>query len=136
MASRDWPRPEPRGLHRRRVLVQPRARRLAHQARRLHQDLAATLVRLEARQAVVVQGLARDPIICSTRRGPRWHVPDRERRRGRSSQALRLRALLQPRHHVLHRRFREREGGVDQLNRTVNRAALKIRHRLRNRRLR
>ena len=49
MASSDGSRPEPRGLQRRGILVEPRAVRMANQARRVHQDLAASLVRVEAR---------------------------------------------------------------------------------------
>ncbi|KAK9280330.1 hypothetical protein L1049_014018 [Liquidambar formosana] len=57
-------------------------------------------------------------------------------RRGHPQQAVRFRALHQPRHHVLYCRFGEGEGGVDQLHRTVHSAALPIRYRFGSRRLR
>ena len=103
MASSDGARPEPRGLQRRGILVEPRAVRVANQARRVHQDLAASLVRVEARKAPLVQGLSRDKVLESTRRGPSGHVPDGEGSRGCPPQALCLRAVFESRHDVLHR---------------------------------
>ena len=71
MANRDGSRSEPRRLRRDRVLVQPRAIRLANQAGRLHKDLAPTLVRAQAREAPLVQGPSR-------RRNPRIHAARRD----------------------------------------------------------
>lgn len=136
MASGDGPGPEPGRLRRRGVLVESGARRVAYQAGRVHQDLAPSLVRAQARQAPVVQGLLRHPKLHATWCRPSGHLPHRQGRRGYPPQALRLRALLQPGHHVLPRRLRQGEGGVDQLDRTVHSAALAVGHRFRGRRLR
>ena len=135
MASRCWAGPEARGLRGRGFLVDPRASRLAHQARRVHQDLASPLVRPETRQALLVQGLLRHPRFQATWRHPGGYLPHRQGRRGRPQQAVRLRALHQPRHHVLHRRLREGEGGMDKLHRTLHSPAFEIRHGFRSRRL-
>ncbi|KAI7979250.1 hypothetical protein LOK49_Contig434G00002 [Camellia lanceoleosa] len=92
MASCDGCEPKPRRLRRNRLLVQPRAHRLAHQTRRLHQDLASPLVRPQTRQAPLVQGLLRHTRLPPPRRHLRRHLPHRQGRRGRPQQALRLRA--------------------------------------------
>nr|BAD82044.1 pleckstrin homology (PH) domain-containing protein-like [Oryza sativa Japonica Group]BAD82313.1 pleckstrin homology (PH) domain-containing protein-like [Oryza sativa Japonica Group] len=62
--------------------------------------------------------------------------PHRQGRRGHAQPAVRLRALHPGGDHVLHRRLREGEGGVDQLHRPLHRPALPLRHRRRGRRLR
>ena len=49
MAGCDGPGGAAQQLRRRGVLGQPGAHRVANQARRVHQDLAASLVRVEAR---------------------------------------------------------------------------------------
>ena len=61
MAGRDGTGGAAQQLRRRGVLGQPGAHRVANQARRVHQNLASPLVRVEARQAVLVQRLNRHP---------------------------------------------------------------------------
>lgn len=109
---------------------------MADEAGRVHQDVAAAVVRSEAGEALLVQGLRRHTRLPASRRDPRRLLPHRQGRRGRPQQAERLRALHQDRDHVLHRRYGEGEGGLDQLHRALHRPALAIRHRFRGRRLR
>ena len=136
MAGRDGPDGEAERLRRRGVLVKPGAHRLVDQARRVHKDVASPVVRSQAREALLVQGLHRHARLQDTWRDPSGLLPHREGRRGRAQQTVRVRALHALGDHVLHRRLREGEGGLDQLDRTVDRAALEVRHRLRSRRLR
>ncbi|CBI15976.3 unnamed protein product, partial [Vitis vinifera] len=79
--------------------------------------------------------LLRHPRFQATWRHPGGYLPHRQGRRGRPQQAVCLRALHQPRHHVLHRRLREGEGGMDKLHRTLHSPAFEIRHGFRSRRL-
>ena len=136
MASGDRHRRWLGRLRRRGVLVKPWAHGLAHQTRRIHQDLASPLVRPQARQALLVQGIHHHPRLQAAWRYSSGLLPHRQRRRGRPQQTVRFRALNSHWDHVLHRRFREGEGGLDQLHRAINCSALPLRHRFRDRRLR
>ncbi|GFP94445.1 pleckstrin homology domain-containing protein 1 [Phtheirospermum japonicum] len=86
MASRDGLGPSRcRRLRRHGVLGTPQACRLAHEARRLHQDLAPPLVRPEAGQGLLFQGIDGHPRLQATwnylggqlphRQGRRRHAP-------------------------------------------------------------
>ncbi|GFP88363.1 pleckstrin homology domain-containing protein 1 [Phtheirospermum japonicum] len=73
-----------RRLRRHGVLGTPRACRLAHEARRVHQDLAPPLVRPEAGQGLLFQGIGGHPRLQAT-----WHylggqLPYRQGRRRRA----------------------------------------------------
>ncbi|GFP95341.1 pleckstrin homology domain-containing protein 1 [Phtheirospermum japonicum] len=71
MASRDGLGPSrSRLLRRRGVLGTLRARRLAHEARRVHQDLAPPLVRPEVGQGLLVQRIDGHPRLQATWRYP------------------------------------------------------------------
>lgn len=101
---------------------------MANETRRVHQDLEAPLVCSKTGQALLVQGLCRHPRVEATRRDTSGRVLNGERSGGRAQQAVRLRAVDEDRDDVLHRGFREGEGGLDQLDRTVHSAALEIRY--------
>ncbi|KAK2634807.1 hypothetical protein Ddye_029599 [Dipteronia dyeriana] len=109
--------------------------RVADQTRPVNQYVAPPMVRLETRQAVLVQGIEGDARLQDTWLHPGGVLPDGEGSQGRAQQAVRFRAELEDGNDVLHRRLREGERGLDQLYRTVHRAALQVRHRLRDRRL-
>ncbi|GFP85509.1 pleckstrin homology domain-containing protein 1 [Phtheirospermum japonicum] len=129
MASRDG-----LGLSRRRrllrcgVLGMPRARRLAHEARRVHQDLAPPLVRPEAEQGLLVQGIDGHPRLQATWRYPGGQFPHRQGRRRRAPSPIHIRVVDLDRDDVLHRRFGEGEGGLDQFYWEIYCSALQVRY--------
>lgn len=82
MESGNGPRPEPGRLQWRGVLDPAGAGRVADQARRVHQDVEAPMVRSQTRKAPLVQGLERDPSLGSSRRHHHGDLPDRQGRRG------------------------------------------------------
>ncbi|KAK4743155.1 hypothetical protein SAY87_001156 [Trapa incisa] len=55
-----------------------------------HQDLAPPVVRPEAGEALLGQGVHHYPLLQATRRHPRGLLPRRQGRRGRPQQAVRL----------------------------------------------
>ncbi|GFQ01575.1 pleckstrin homology domain-containing protein 1 [Phtheirospermum japonicum] len=129
MASRDG-----LGLSRRRrllrrgVLGTPRARRLAHEARRVHQDLAPPLVRPEAEQGLLVQGIDGHPRLQATWRYPGGQLPHRQGRRRRAPSPIHIRVVDLDRDDVLHRQFGEGEGGLDQFYWEIYCSALQVRY--------
>ncbi|KAH0459193.1 hypothetical protein IEQ34_012007 [Dendrobium chrysotoxum] len=63
------------------VLVESGARWVAHEAGRVHKDLAPALVRLETGEAFLVQIFLRNSLFSSPRHHPGLLVPHREGRR-------------------------------------------------------
>ncbi|GFP85978.1 pleckstrin homology domain-containing protein 1 [Phtheirospermum japonicum] len=116
MASLDRLDPSRRRrLLRRGVLGTPRARWLAHEARRVHQNLAPPLVHSEAGQGLLVQGIYGHPRLQATWCYPGGQLPHCQGCRRRAPSPIHVRVVDLNRDDVLHRRFGEGEGGLDQL---------------------
>lgn len=81
---------EPGRLFRHRILVESGAGGVANEAGRVHQDMAAAVVRPEAREASVVQRVRRHTLRRAAWRDPRRTVSYRQRRRRCHQQTLRL----------------------------------------------